>query len=201
MEFQQQSRVDPKTRTTLKMRFQTSGSTKTKTSKNRLTVNLEEDDTEVSIFGEEDIILVEYEETPKTPLNNEDTPKTPRNKGVKPRRQEAGVEDEEINIPEAIVIDLDTPTRKLEMEARVDLEKMNIKQQMVTEFSKGSRLSGSFRSTKVKKRKAEVEEEVEVIDEDDEEEWSPNLAKLLAKRSRLSQNLARQRRNNGMTRF
>ena len=185
------------------MRFQTSRSTKTKTSKNRLTVNLEEDDTEVSIFGEEDIILVEYEETPKTPLNNEDTPKTPRNKGVKPRGQEAGVEDEEINIPEAIVIDLDTPTRKLEMEARVDLEKMNIKQQMVMEFSKRSRLSGSFRSTKMKKRKAEVEveEEVEVIDEDDEEEWSPNLVKLLAKRSRLSQNLARQRRNNGMTRF
>ena len=183
------------------MRFQTSGSTKTKTSKNRLTVNLEEDDTEVSIFGEEDIILVEYEDPPKTPLNNEDTPKTPRNKGVKPRRQEAGVEDEEINIPEAIVIDLDTPTRKLVMEARVDLEKMNIKQQMVTEFSKGSRLSGSFRSTKVKKRKAEVEEEVEVIDEDDEEEWSPNLAKLLAKRFRLSQNLARQRRYNGKTRF
>ena len=166
-------------------------------------MNLEDDDTEVSIFGEEDIILVEYEETPKTPLNNEDTPKTPRNKGVKPRgqRQEAGVEDEEINIPEAIIIDLDTPTRKLVMEARVDLEKMNIKQQMVTEFSKGSRLSGSFRSTKVKKRKAEVEEEVEVIDEDDEEEWSPNLAKLLAKRSRLSQNLARQRRNHGKTRF
>ena len=185
------------------MKFQTSRSTKTKTSKNRLTVNLEEDDTEVSIFGEEDIILVEYEETPKTPLNNEDTPKTPRNKGVKPRRQEAGVEDEEINIPEAIVIDLDTPTRKLEMEARVDLEKMNIKQQMVMEFSKESRLSGSFRSTKMKKRKAEVEveEEVEVIDEDDEEEWSPNLAKLLAKRSRLSQNLARQRRYNGKTRF
>ena len=184
------------------MRFQTSGSTKTKTSKNRLTVNLEEDDTEVSIFGEEDIILVEYEETPKTPLNNEDTPKTPRNKGVKPRRQEAGVEDEDINIPEAIVIDLDTPTRKLEMEARVDLKKVNIKQH-VKEFSKESRLSGSFRSTKVKKRKAEVEveEEVEVIDEDDEEEWSPNLAKLLAKRSRLSQNLARQRRNNGKTRF
>ena len=184
------------------MRFQTSGSTKTKTSKNRLTVNLEEDDTEVSIFGEEDIILVEYEETPKTPLNNEDTPKTPRNKGVKPRRQEAGVEDEEINIPEAIVIDLDTPTRKLEMEARVDLEKMRFKQP-VMEFSKESRLSGSFRSTKVKKRKAEVEveEEVEVIDEDDEEEWSPNLAKLLAKRSRLSQNLARQRRNHGKTRF
>ena len=183
------------------MRFQTSGSTKTKTSKNRLTVNLEEDDTEVSIFGEEDIILVEYEETPKTPLNNEDTPKTPRNKGIKPRGQEAGVEDEDIKIPEAIIIDLDTPTRKLVMEARVDLEKMNIKQQMVTEFSKGSRLSGSFRSTKVKKRKAEVEEEVEVIDEDDEEEWSPNLAKLLAKRSRLSQNLARQRRNHGKTRF
>ena len=194
------------------MRFQTSGSTKTKTSKNRLTVNLEEDDTEVSIFGEEDIILVEYEETPKTPLNNEDTPKTPlnnedtpktpRNKGVKPRRQEAGVEDEEINIPEAIVIDLDTPTRKLEMEARVDLEKMRFKQP-VMEFSKESRLSGSFRSTKMKKRKAEVEVEevVEVIDEDDEEEWSPNLAKLLAKRSRLSQNLARQRRNNGKTRF
>ena len=164
-------------------------------------MNLEEDDTEVSIFGEEDIILVEYEETPKTPLNNEDTPKTPRNKGIKPRGQEAGVEDEEIKIPEAIIIDLDTPTRKLVMEARVDLEKMNIKQQMVTEFSKGSRLSGSFRSTKVKKRKAEVEEEVEVIDEDDEEEWSPNLAKLLAKRSRLSQNLARQRRNHGKTRF
>ena len=197
------------------MKFQTSRSTKTKTSKNRLTVNLEEDDTEVSIFGEEDIILVEYEETPKTPLNNEDTPKTPlnnedtpktpRNKGVKPRgqRQEAGVEDEEINIPEAIVIDLDTPTRKLLMEARVDLEKMNIKQQMVMEFSKESRLSGSFRSTKMKKRKAEVEveEEVEVIDEDDEEEWSPNLVKLLAKRSRLSQNLARQRRNHGKTRF
>ena len=74
-------------------------------------------------------------------------------------------------------------------------------EQHVMEFSKESRLSGSFRSTKVKKRKAEVEEEVEVIDEDDEEEWSPNLAKLLAKRSRLSQNLARQRRNNGMTRF
>ena len=184
------------------MKFQTSRSTKNKTSKNRLTVNLEEDDTEVSIFGEEDIILVEYEETPKTPLNNEDTPKTPRNKGVKPRRQEAGVEDEDINIPEAIVIDLDTPTRKLEMEARVDLEKMNIKQH-VKEFSKESRLSGSFRSTKVKKRPAEVEveEEVEVIDEDDEEEWSPNLAKLLAKRSRLSQNLARQRRNHGKTRF
>ena len=167
-------------------------------------MNLEEDDTEVSIFGEEDIILVEYEETPKTPLNNEDTPKTPRNKGVKPRgqRQEAGVEDEEINIPEAIIIDLDTPTRKLEMEAKVDLKKVNIKQH-VKEFSKESRLSGSFRSTKVKKRKAEVEveEEVEVIDEDDEEEWSPNLAKLLAKRSRLSQNLARQRRNNGKTRF
>ena len=47
----------------------------------------------------------------------------------------------------------------------------------------------------------EVEEVVEVIDEDDEEEWSPNLAKLLAKRSRLSQNLARQRRNHGKTRF
>ena len=184
------------------MTFQTSRSTKTKTSKNRLTVNLEEDDTEVSIFGEEDIILVEYEETSKTPLNNEDTPKTPRNKGVKPRRQEAGVEDEDINIPEAIVIDLDTPTRKLEMEARVDLEKMRFKQP-VMEFSKESRLSGSFRSTKMKKRKAEVEveEEVEVIDEDDEEEWSPNLAKLLAKRSRLSQNLARQRRYNGKTRF
>ena len=46
------------------------------------------------------------------------------------------------------------------------------------EFSKESRLSGSFRSTKGKKRQAEVEEEevVEVIDEDDEEEWSPNVA-------------------------
>ena len=186
------------------MKFQTSRSTKTKTSKNRLTVNLEEDDTEVSIFGEEDIILVEYEETPKAPLNNEDTPKTPRNKGIKTRgqRQEAGVEDEEINIPEAIIIDLDTPTRKLEMEARVDLEKMRFKQP-VMEFSKERRLSGSFRSTKMKKRMAEVEVEevVEVIDEDDEEEWSPNLAKLLAKRSRLSQNLARQRRYNGKTRF
>ena len=47
------------------------------------------------------------------------------------------------------------------------------------EFSKESRLSGSFRSTKGKKRQAEVEEEeeaVEVIAEDDEEEWSPNVA-------------------------
>ena len=54
------------------------------------------------------------------------------------------------------------------------------------EISKESRLSGSLWSTKVKKRQAEVEEEelVEVIDEDDEEEWSPNVAKLAVKRSR-----------------
>ena len=75
-------------------------------------MNLEDDDTEVSIFGEEDIILVEYEGTPKTPLNNEDTPKTPRNKGIKPRgqRQEAGAEYDDIKIPDAIIIDFNTPT-------------------------------------------------------------------------------------------
>ena len=82
------------------------------------------------------------------------------------------------------------------MEVRVNLKKLNMRQQV-----KESKSSASCRSTKLKlkkqkKRQAEAEKkEEEEEDETDDDEVSPNIASLMAKRSKLSHKLADQRKN------
>ena len=182
------------------MSLRTSKFTESKSVRNRLSESLEDIDylseEDVSVFGEEDIILVEYEDTHKTTLK----------KGNKSRRKVQGHKqknsaddldyrdidtDDDLKVPEAIVIDFDTPTRKLVMKSRVDLKRVNLRQQM-------EELTRESRRTKLKlkqKRKPAMEEEEEDVDEEnDDNEVSPSLADLMAKRSNLSRRLADQRK-------
>ena len=178
------------------MSLRTSKFTESKSVKNRLSESLEDIDylseEDVSVFGEEDIILVEYEDTHKTTLK----------KGNKSRRKVQGhkeknsaddldYRDIDTDVPEAIVIDFDTPTRKLVMKSRVDLERVNLRQQM-EEISRESRRTNL--KLKQKRKPAREEEEDDVDEEDDDDEVSPSLADLMAKRSNLSRRLADQRK-------
>ena len=191
------------------MPFRTSKSAKSKSAKNRLSTSLEDTDylseEEISVFGEEDIILIEYEDIPNSPLKK-------GNKSKKKKRQEGpsqknqsdafdfqdiDTDDDHIKVAEAIVIDFDTPTRKLVMESRVNLKKLNMRQLLQL---KGSLRESSCRSTKLKqkKRKVEAEEEEEEEEEEGKEEEdkvSSNIARLIAKRSQLSHKLVDQRTN------
>ena len=199
-----QSRSAPQTHTRSKMPFRTSKFAKSRSVKNRLSESLEDADylseEEVSVFGEDDIILVEYEDNPNTPLKKGNRSKKKKREGQSQKNQFDAFDfldiddDDDFEVPEAIVIDFDTPTRKLVMEARVDLKKLNMRQQL-----KESKSSASCRSTKLKlkkqkKRQAEKKED-EDEDETDDDEVSPNIASLMAKRSKLSHKLADQRKN------
>ena len=202
-----QSHSAPQTHTRSKMPFRTSKSAKSRSVKNRLSESLEDADylseEEVSVFGEDDIILVEYKDSPNTPLKkgNKSKKKKKKSEGHSQKNQseafdflDIDIDNDDFEVPEAIVIDFDTPTRKLVMEARVNLKKLNMRQQL-----KESKSSASCRSTKLKlkkqkKRQAEKKEEEEE-DETDDDEVSPNIASLMAKRSKLSHKLADQRRN------
>ena len=179
------------------MSLRTSKFTESKSVKNRLSESLEDIDylseEDVSVFGEEDIILVEYEDTHKTTLK----------KGNKSRRKVQGHKqknsaddleyrdidtDDDLKVPEAIVIDFDTPTRKLVMKSRVDLKRVNLQMEEISRESRRTNL-------KLKqKRKLAREEEEDVDEEDDDDEVSPSLADLMAKRSKLSRRLADQRK-------
>ena len=174
------------------MSLRTSKFTESQSVKNRLSESLEDIDylseEDVSVFGEEDIILVEYEDTHKTTLK----------KGNKSRRKVQGHKqknsaddldtDDDLKVPEAIVIDFDTPTRKLVMKSRVDLKRINLQMEELSRESRRTNL-------KLKqKRKLAREEEEDVDEEDDDDEVSPSLADLMAKRSNLSRRLADQRK-------
>ena len=82
----------------------------------------------LDINSEEDIILVEYELPSSPESKKKDTKrrkfgKRSRNDSNDHREEEV---DEKEKIAEAIVIDFDTPTRKLEVESRVFLNKIDI---------------------------------------------------------------------------
>ena len=185
------------------MPFHTSKSAKSKSAKNRLSISLEDTDylseDEISVFGEEDIILVEYEDTPNSPLKKGNKSKKKRQEGPSQKNQsdafdflDIDTDDDLIKVAEAIVIDFDTPTRKLAMESRVNLKKLNMRQlQMKESLSKSSCRSTNL---KLKQKKRQVEKEVEEEEEDDDE-VSANIASLMAKRSQLSHKLTDQRKN------
>ena len=178
------------------MSLRTSKFTESKSVKNRLSESLEDIDylseEDVSVFGEEDIILVEYEDTHKTTLK----------KGNKSRRKVQGHKqknsaddldyrdidtDDDLKVPEAIVIDFDTPTRKLVMKSRVDLKRVNLQMEEISRESRRTNL-------KLKQKRKLAKEEEDVDEEDDDDEVSPSLADLMAKRSNLSRRLADQRK-------
>ena len=183
-----------------------SKSVKSKSAKNRLSVSLEDNDhhseEEISVFGEDDIILVEYEDTQNTPLKkgNKSTKKNGQGQSQKNQSDafdflDIDTDDDDLKVAEAIVIDFDTPTRKLLMSSRVNLKKINLKkinmkQQLQLEES-------SCRRRKLKLKRQAEEEEDDDDDKDEEEEddeVSSNIASLMAKRSKLSHKLANQRK-------
>ena len=152
------------------MPFRTSKASKSKSAKNRLSISLEDNEylseEEISIFGEEDIILVEYEDTPSAPLKKGNKSKKKKGEGQSQRNQSDAFDfldidtDDDLKVAEAIVIDFDTPMRKLLMSSRVNLKKINMRQQL-------QESSCRSRKAKLTQRKRQAEEEEE--EEDDEE--------------------------------
>ena len=178
-----------------------SKSAKSKSAKNRLSVSLEDNDhlseEEISVFGEDDIILVEYEDSLNTPLKKRNKSKEKKRQDHNQKNQsdafdflDIDTDDDDLKVAEAIVIDFDTPTRKLLMSSRVNLEKINMKQQLQLEES-----SCRNRKLKLTRKKRQAEEEEDDKDEEEEDdEVSSNIASLMAKRSKLSHKLANQRK-------
>ena len=178
---------------------------KSKSAKNRLSISLEDNDhlseEEISVFGEDDIILVEYEDSPNTPLKkgNKSTKKNGQGQSQKNQSDafdflDIDTDDDDLKVAEAIVIDFDTPTRKLLMSSRVNLKKINLKK---INMQKLQLEESSCRRRKLKLKRQAEEEEEDDDDKDEEEEddeVSSNIASLMAKRSKLSHKLANQRK-------
>ena len=178
------------------MSLRTSKFTESKSVKNRLSESLEDIDylseEDVSVFGEEDIILVEYDDTHKATLKKGNKSR----RKVQAHKQKNSADDldyrdidtdDDLKVPEAIVIDFDTPTRKLVMKSRVDLKRVNLQMDEISRESRRTNL-------KLKQKRKLAREEEEIVDEEDDDEVSPSLADLMAKRSNLSRRLADQRK-------
>ena len=118
-------------------------------------------------------------------------------------------EEEEEDIPEAIIIDGDTPTMKLQMESKIFLENMDMSRirEVVEEEKKAEKKLAKLRKIEKLNRDLHIEEEEFVIDgdvemapieitpitvdegwilEDEDEEDSPHLGGLFKMRSNLS---------------
>ena len=127
------------------MSLRTSKFTESKSVKNRLSESLEDIDylseEDVSVFGEEDIILVEYEDTHKTTLKKGNNSRR-KVQGHKQKNSADDLDyiDIDTDVPEAIVIDFDTPTRKLVMKSRVDLKRVNLQMGEISRESRRTNL-------------------------------------------------------------
>ena len=95
--------------------------------------NSDNPEEERKVFKEEDIVLVEYDEPCKEPRAKRGR----KTKGGKAVLQDSGFEEEfeDNEVAEAIVIDFDTPIRKLQIESKIFLKNINTLQipEIITE--------------------------------------------------------------------
>ena len=75
------------------------------------------------VFKEEDIVLVEYDE----PCKQAGSKRGRKAKGGKTLLQDSGFEEDfdDSEIPEAIIVDFDTPIRKIQTESKIFLKNIN----------------------------------------------------------------------------
>ena len=132
---QGQSQVGPKTRISSKMRSTRSAK---QVALKRLSSSFDKSDTsdnsdnsdnpeeERNVFKEEDIVLVEYDE-PCKPASSKKGRNAKGSKGGKTVLQDSGFEEDfdENEVAEAIMIDFDTPIRKLQTESKIFLKNID----------------------------------------------------------------------------
>merc|ERR1712204_74969 len=160
---------------------------------------------DVMEFTEDDIIIMDDEmyDTPSKPPKKAKSTKSK----AKKRLSEEDLDDVEIitveeEVPEALVLDADTPTRQLQMASKVFLKKINIKR-LNEEVANAKRRKLSKQEDKGEsKRRLEdvvvVDEEEVTIDEEETveitpitnggEEWSPRdspMSQLFGMRKKL----------------
>ena len=87
--------------------------------------NSDNPEEERTVFKEEDIVLVEYEEGCKQASGKRG--RKGKGRGGKAVLQDSGFEEDfdDCEVAEAIVIDFDTPIRKLQTESKIFLKKIN----------------------------------------------------------------------------
>merc|ERR1719509_653419 len=140
-------------------------------------------------FTEDDIIIMDDEmyDTPSKPPK-----KAKSTKGkAKKRLSEEDLDDVEIiteeEVPEALVLDADTPTRQLQMASKVFLKKINIKR-LNEEVANAKRRKLSKQEDKGESKRR-LEETVEITPiSDGGEEWSPRdspMSQLFGMRKKL----------------
>ena len=148
------------------------------------------DKEERMVFKEEDIVLVEYEEEEEEPCKQESRRRGRKGKAGKAVLQDSGIEEDfdEREVPEAIVIDFDTPLRKLQTESKIFLKNINSLQipEAVTEreMLRFARLEKICRANLKRQSMDEMMEEEEE-EEKRMEEMSTSLKRKPAKRVRF----------------
>ena len=118
-------------------------------------------------FNEEDIILVEYQLPSSPELKKKDKKRRKGGKRGQNDEREEEVDEKEATA-EAIMIDFDTPTRKLEVESRIFLNKIDIFQ--IPEIFNSRQIWRFERLEKVSQANLKRRSVDEVLLEEEEEE-------------------------------
>ena len=148
------------------------------------------DKEERMVFKEEDIVLVEYEEE-EEPCKQENRRRGRKGKAGKAVLQDSGIEEdfEEREVPEAIVIDFDTPLRKLQTESKIFLKNINSQQipEAITEreMLRFARLEKICKANLKRQSMDEMMEEEEEEEKRMEEEMSMSIKRKPVKRVRF----------------
>merc|ERR1712204_99172 len=124
---------------------------------------------DVMEFTEDDIIIMDDEmyDTPSKPPKKAKSTKSK----AKKRLSEEDLDDVEIitveeEVPEALVLDADTPTRQLQMASKVFLKKINIKR-LYEEVANAKRRKLSKQEDKGESKSRRRLEDVVVVDEEE----------------------------------
>ena len=144
---------------------------------------------EMKVFKEEDIVLVEYDEPCLKQASSKKGRKAKGSKGGKTVLQDSGFEEDfdENEVAEAILIDFDTPIRKLQTESKIFLKNIDTLQipEIITEreMLRFARLERICRANL--KRQSMDEMMVEEVEEEKRNEETSTLKEKPVKRVRF----------------
>ena len=132
------------------------------------------DEEKPMVFNEEDIVLVDYD-MPDSPEPKKNV--TKRRKGTKRGQNISNYKRDKVDdsdIVEAIIIDFDTPTRKLEVESKIFLNKIDIFQ--IPEIFNRRQIWRFQRLEKISQANLKRRSMDEVLMEEEEERRSQSAA-------------------------